>query len=168
MDGNEILVLLADDDNDDCLLFQEALEELPLSTHLTIVHDGEQLMELLKKKINRLPHVLFMDLNMPRKNGFECLTEIKLNIKMQQLCVIISSTSSKKEIVNLVYENGAQYYICKPPEFSKLKKIIQEALTIILENLLVGNGPDGIWKGSLEQTPKENFVLTGDLKIIET
>jgi CheY-like chemotaxis protein len=80
MAADELRVLLADDDADDCLFFKEALEELPLSTSLTIVNDGDQLMKWLLKNTSRLPHVLFLDLNMPRKNGFECLTEIRLAI----------------------------------------------------------------------------------------
>jgi CheY-like chemotaxis protein len=149
-DNDEILVLLADDDQDDCLLFKEVLEELPLSTSLTIIHDGDQLMKLLEKKNSHLPHVLFLDLNMPRKNGFECLTEIKGNKELNHLSVIIFSTTSEQEIVNLLYRNGAQYYIRKPSEFAHAKKVIYEALTKIAEK-------------NFEQPPKENFVLTGVL-----
>lgn len=150
MAADEILVLLADDDKDDCMFFKEALEELPITTHLTIVNDGEQLMKLLIKGTDHLPHVLFLDLNMPRKNGFECLTEIKLNKKLSQLFVIIFSTSSEQEIVNLLYEKGAQYYIRKPSEFTQIKRVIHQALT----NISARN---------FEQPGKENFVLTGVL-----
>jgi CheY-like chemotaxis protein len=150
MAANELLVLLADDDKDDCLFFKDALEELPLTTHLTIVHDGDQLMKLLMKKTSQLPHVLFLDLNMPRKNGFECLTEIKLNKELSQLFVIIFSTSFKHEIVDLLYEKGAQYYIRKPSEFAQIKKVIHQALTNIAER-------------NFEQPEKKNFVLTGIL-----
>lgn len=145
---NELVVLLADDDNDDCLLFKEALEELPLSTRLTIVNDGDQLMKLLVKKTSPLPHVLFLDLNMPRKNGFECLAEIKLNTELRQLFVVIFSTSSEQEIVNQLYKNGAQYYIRKPSEFEQMKKVIYQALSNFGER-------------SFEQPGKEKFVLTG-------
>ena len=107
-------ILLADDDIDDCIFFKEAVDELMLSTHLTIVHDGEQLMQLLTNETNELPDVLFLDLNMPRKNGFECLSEIKLNKKLKQLPVIIFSTSFEQEVVNRLYQNVAQYFIRKP------------------------------------------------------
>jgi len=60
-------ILLADDDIDDCFFFEKALEELQLSTHLTIVHDGQQLMNYLSENSKNLPDVLFLDLNMPRK-----------------------------------------------------------------------------------------------------
>ena len=140
-------ILLADDDTDDCIFFKEALEELPLSTHFTAVHDGEQLMQLLTKETNELPHVLFLDLNMPRKNGFECLSEIKLNKKLKQLPVIMFSTSFELEVVNLLYKNGAQYFIRKPSEFSQFKKIIQKTLTLIGQE-------------NISQPTRENFVLT--------
>jgi CheY-like chemotaxis protein len=133
MNSGPIHLLLADDDEDDCLFFAEALEELPLSTHLTSVHDGEQLMQFLKAE--QLPHVLFLDLNIPRKNGFECLSEIRLDKKLKGLFVIIFSTSSEQDIVNMLYKNGAHHYIRKPTEFSHLKKVIHKALTVVAEGL---------------------------------
>ncbi len=139
-------ILLADDDMDDCLFFKKAVEELPVVTTLTIVNEGEQLMQLLTNEANELPHVLFLDLNMPRKNGFECLSEIKGNKKLHQLPVIIFSTSFEQEVVNQLFKNGAQYFIRKPSEFSQFKKIIQQALTIIA-------------KENISVPTMENFVL---------
>ena len=101
-------ILLADDDSDDCFFFKEALVGSPISTHLTTVPDGEHLMHLLLNKIDQLPDVLFLDLNMPRKNGFECLLEIKLISKLKLLPVVVLSTSFEKEVVNQLYQNGAQ------------------------------------------------------------
>ena len=148
MNLEQLNILLADDDTDDCLFFREALEELALVTHLTAVHDGEQLMQLLEKDTYELPHVLFLDINMPRKNGFECLLEIKQSEKLKQLPVIVFSTSFEQEVVNLLYKNGAQYFIRKPSEFSQFKKIIQQTLTFIAlqDNIL--------------QPSREKFVLT--------
>src|ERR1041384_4215132 len=88
MDKEKIQILLSDDDKDDCFLFREALSELPHQTHLEIVNDGEQLMNYLHEHADRLPDVLFLDLNMPRKNGFECLSEIKHNDKLSSLPVV--------------------------------------------------------------------------------
>lgn len=70
-------ILLADDDIDDCSFFKEALEKLSLNTIFNVVNDGEKLMFYLQKLTSELPDVLFLDLNMHRKNGFECLNEIK-------------------------------------------------------------------------------------------
>ena len=140
-------ILLADDDTDDCIFFKEAVEELPLATNLTVVTEGEQLMQLLTHEATELPHVLFLDLNMPRKNGFECLSEIKLNKKLNQLPVIMFSTSFEQEVVNQLYKNGAQYFLRKPSEFSQFKKIIKHAIALIAqENIL--------------QPAREDFVLT--------
>ncbi len=148
MISENLNLFLADDDKDDCLFFRDALEELPVTTELTTVHNGEQLMQLLKEKIGDLPQVLFLDLNMPRKNGFECLSEIKLDEKLKQMPVIIFSTSFEQDVVNLLYKKGGQYYIRKPAEFSQLKKVIYEALLLIA-------------KGNNSQPSREDFVITG-------
>ena len=147
MAADELRVLLADDDMDDCLLFKEALEELPLSTHLTIVNDGDQLMKLLLKSTSQLPHVLFLDINMPRKNGFECLTEIKLNDKLKTLPVIMYSTSSGQDVMDRLYQNGAQHFIRKPYDFLQFKRVIHHSLTLVMQ------------KASLQRT-KNDFILT--------
>ena len=107
MNLKNVNVLLAEDDIDDCNFFEEALKELVLPTNLVVVHEGEQLMEQLTNSKNVLPDVLFLDLNMPRKNGFECLTEIKKSNKLSQLPIIIFSTSLEPDVVNLLYNNGA-------------------------------------------------------------
>jgi CheY-like chemotaxis protein len=150
---NQLNILLADDDIDDCIFFKEALLELLLSTHLTTVNDGEQLMQLLTNETTVLPHVLFLDLNMPRKNGFECLTEIKLSKKLKQLPVIVFSTSFEQEVVNQLYKNGAQYFIRKPSEFSQFKNIIQLSLALIT-------------KENISQPARENFVITVETSLI--
>lgn len=120
-------LLLADDDIDDCLFFEEALEDLCLSAKLITVNDGVQLMNFLNSDTNNLPDALFLDLNMPRKSGFECLSEIKKNKTLINLPVVIISTSLDAEIVNKLYQNGANYYIRKPGDFNVLKKAIHEA-----------------------------------------
>jgi CheY-like chemotaxis protein len=139
-------ILLADDDTDDCLFFKEALDELPLSTHLTTVYDGEQLMQQLTENMGELPHVIFLDINMPRKKGCQCLSEIKRDNKLKQLPIVVFSTSFDKETVNEMYENGAHYYLRKPNSFPKLKQVISQALT-------------NIEKYNFLQPPKDNFVI---------
>ncbi|AXB58723.1 response regulator [Flavobacterium fluviale] len=127
-------LLLADDDEDDCDFFKEALDEISIETSLNMVHDGVQLMDYLKANESKLPDVVFLDLNMPRKNGLECLAEIKDDEKLKELPIIIFSTSLDSEIVNNLYKNGASFYIRKPGDFSKLKKVIENALTNASEN----------------------------------
>ena len=123
-------IVLADDDADDCMFFQDALEELPVSVSLTIVNDGVELMRYLSRNSDNLPDLLFLDLNMPRKTGFECLTEIKEDEKLRQLPVIIYSTSLDIEVLNVVYERGAFGYIRKPGDYTQLKKVIHEAILL--------------------------------------
>jgi CheY-like chemotaxis protein len=140
-------ILLADDDKDDRLFFSMALEALTIPTKLATVGDGEKLMAYLSENTLQLPDVIFLDLKMPRKNGFECLLEIKLNQKLSQLPVIIFSTSFEQEVVNMLYKNGAKYFIRKPFEFLQFKKIIQQTFTLISQE-------------NMQKPSRENFVLT--------
>jgi len=153
MRSENINILLADDDNDDCILFKDALEELPVTATLTIVHNGEELIEEISQKGSIFPDVLFLDLNMPRKNGITSLGEIKRNTQLQDLPVIIFSTASDIDTVNNVFRDAAHYYICKPPDFSQLKKVIYEALTLITQE-------------DHRLPLKEKFMITGDSIII--
>ncbi|SHG36230.1 response regulator [Flavobacterium johnsoniae] len=128
-------ILLADDDEDDCSFFEEALDELSLATTLVTVNDGVQLMDFLADKSgNDLPDILFLDLNMPRKNGSECLTEIRQIEKLKDFPIVIFSTSLDSEIVDIMYDKDATYYIRKPGDFSKLKSVIENALITASEN----------------------------------
>lgn len=156
MNIKSLHILLADDDTDDCLFFKVALEAMPVFTQFKTVHDGEQLMQLLSRETEQLPHVLFLDLNMPRKNGFECLAEIKQDEKLKMLPVVIFSTSYEQEVVNLLYNGRAQYFIRKPSEFALFKKIIFHVLTLITQDLLTGHVKN------INQPTRENFVLTAE------
>jgi CheY-like chemotaxis protein len=146
MSKEHYFLLLADDDEDDCLFFKEALDEITVSTDLSMVHDGVQLMNYLEKNTLNLPDLIFLDLNMPRKNGLECLDEIKKDERLKNLPIIIFSTSLDSEIVNNLYQNGASYYIRKPGDFSKLKTVIEKALTVASEN-------------NFKQPERANFIL---------
>jgi CheY-like chemotaxis protein len=92
MEMNQLNILLADDDTDDCVFFKDAITELSNTTQLTAVHDGDQLMNYLTDNLENLPHVLFLDLNMPRKNGLECLSEIRLvcSLKLEHMFIFIN------------------------------------------------------------------------------
>lgn len=141
-----IHVLLADDDHDDQFFFRKAIEALPFQTQLTVVEDGQKLMVYLSKNLANLPNVLFLDYNMPRKNGFECLLAIKLNPKLEALPVIIYSTYVHEDLADMLYENGAHLYIRKS-ETAELKKILNMILTQIRENRLV-------------RQSRKNFIFT--------
>lgn len=132
-------ILLADDDKDDRIFFEKALKEIPIATHLTTVHDGEKLMDYLEKNIEHLPDVLFLDLAMPRKSGYECLAEIKDNEKLKVLHVIVLTTSItidrnyEQNMINTLCKFGAHDYIRKHSDFEKIKQVLHDALIKALE-----------------------------------
>ena len=126
---NTFSILLADDDIDDCQLFNDAIVELDSSFSLTSLHNGEQLMKFLNTS-EELPDILFLDLNMPRKNGIQCLSEIKGSERLRHLPVVIISTSFEQKIIDLLYKSGAMFYLRKPNEFSRLKKLIDDAIIL--------------------------------------
>ncbi len=134
MNSKQLRVLLADDDIDDCNFFDKALQALPTSSYLTTVRDGEQLMNYLNKNSEQLPDVLFLDINMPRKSGFECLSEIKENIILKDIPVVMFSTSYprdmsyERDMMNLLFKIGANNFIRKPGDFEQLKQVIHNAL----------------------------------------
>lgn len=146
-----INILLADDDHDDCLLFKEVLDELKLETTLSCVYDGDELINLLNEESGKLFQILFLDLNMPLKNGFECLSEIKQNPELVNLPVIIFTTSYDKKVADQLYNYGAQYYACKPSNYIHLKKVIETILNLITPGILK--------QLKTSQPDKENFFI---------
>src|ERR1035437_1453770 len=127
-------IMLADDDADERYFFEEALLVLPIATNLKTVPDGERLMNYLSIHSGHLPDVLFLDINMPRKNGIECLKEIKCNEKLKQIPVIIYSTFFGDENVNSYYQNGANDFLRKG-SFSELEKCFEKILTLLAKKL---------------------------------
>ena len=131
----QLNILLADDDTDDCVFFKNALSELMFNSSLTTVNDGEELMQLLTKEKSIHPHIIFLDLNMPRKNGFECLSEIKQNKKLKNIPVVIFSTSKSEEKIKILFKKGATIYVSKPGDYTQLKQVIQHSLSMSLDKL---------------------------------
>lgn len=132
-----IKILLADDDQDDRLLFQDALSETQVPSSLNFATNGQELIDLLEKNTLNLPDILFLDLNMPLKNGAECLVDIRSCDYLKKLPVVIFSTSYNHEIALNLYKGGANRYIQKPADFSALKSVIQKVLAIFNENRLI-------------------------------
>ncbi len=140
-------IYLADDDMEDTLFFKEAFEEMKIKTDVTTFSDGVELMNHLNQSDQDLPHILFLDLNMPRKSGLECLKEIKINDQFKDIAIAIYSTSSSEKDIEDTFVKGANIYIQKPSEFKQLKKILSEVLTIN-------------WQYFSSNLNKENFVLS--------
>ncbi len=125
-----IRVLLADDDPDDQLLFREAFEGIKIKTQVDTVKNGLELMDFLQKDDAILPHLLFLDLNMPMKSGMDCLQEIRKNPALKDIAVVIYSTSSTDRDIEESFVKGANVYLQKPNDFSSLKKALGEVITI--------------------------------------
>ena len=151
MNKEQLNILLADDDSDDCFFFEKALKEIPIKTNLTIVHDGEQLMNYLLENSSSQggTDIIFLDLSMPRKTGFECLQEIKENDRLKDIHVVMLSTSYPRD---MTYEQsmiktlngiGAANFIRKPGDYAQIKDLIHNELTKVLE------------KGSLNEQEKK-------------
>lgn len=139
MNSKQLNILLADDDMDDCKFFREALAELSIATHLTTVNDGQALMNRLSQSNEAIPDVLFLDINMPRKSGSECLSEIRRNTKLKGLPVVMFSTSNAWDVINKLFMTGADVYIHKPSDFTQLKQVIQHALPMAAEKAMLNS-----------------------------
>ena len=130
MPNTVLQILLADDDEDDRLIFKEALEDIKIKSIVTMVNDGIELMEYLTNAEMQRPDIVFLDLNMPRKNGIQCLEEIRKNEALKGLTVAIYSTSGAERDIEETFVKGANVYIKKPNDFATLKKVVEEAMRI--------------------------------------
>jgi len=120
-------IFLADDDEDDTFLFQEALEQLPLPSYLVTAENGLELMKKLKSS-EVVPDIIFLDMNMPVKNGLECLTELRATDTFKETPVIILSTSVAGYLLESAFNAGANLYVQKPTSFSNLISILDKCL----------------------------------------
>lgn len=128
MENDALHILLADDDADDRMFFKDAMAEIKLKTIVSFVNDGLQLMNYLHQPDIRLPNVLFLDLNMPIKNGMECLKEIRSEKRLRELAIVIYSTSGTEQDIENALVHGANIYIKKPNDFSKLKGTLAQVI----------------------------------------
>jgi len=129
-------VLLVEDSPTDALLALEAFKKSPIETHLHTVTDGEQAMSYLRKEESfsnsTTPDFILLDWNLPRKNGFEVLSEIREDERLKKLVVIVLTTSKDEEDVIKAYTKNANAYITKPvqiPEFFEAVRSIQDFWT---------------------------------------
>lgn len=119
-------ILIADDDADDRMFLEQALRSIGYSQEIQFVEDGEQLMDYLKQQgaysyeNAPWPNLIILDLNMPRKNGFQALEEIKADARLRRLPVVVMTTSSADEDVLRTYNLGVNSYITKPFNFNRL------------------------------------------------
>jgi CheY-like chemotaxis protein len=125
---DQLHIILADNDESDRLLFKEALEELRIKHVVKTVKDGTELMDYLSKKENPVPSLLFLDLNMPCKNGLQCLKEIRTINKLKNMIIAIFSNSASEKDIDDTFSDGANVYIKKPADFNQLKQALDKVL----------------------------------------
>jgi len=120
-------IIIADDDADDRLLLQEAFAHIKISNPVYYAENGIELLHMLTENdYSRASKtgLILLDLNMPMKNGFEALKEIKSNEHLMHIPVVIYTTSSIEGDVLLSYRNGANAYITKPQTFNAILDVI--------------------------------------------
>ena len=132
-------ILLAEDDRDDRFFFKKALKEIKIAAQLDTVNDGDELMQYLFKNTHQLPDIIFLDLSMPRKTGYECLAEMKGDIILKEIPVVMFSTfyardiNYEKNIIDMLGDIGAHDHIRKPGSFEQLKIVIENVLNKVIE-----------------------------------
>lgn len=115
-------ILLAEDDNDDVLIFDLALAQLKIPYLLRTVDNGEKLFVVLKE---RIPHILFLDIHMPCKDGVSCIVEIRKNREYDNLPIIVYTSDVSKKTVEDTYRNGANLFLEKAETVNKLTNKLQ-------------------------------------------
>jgi len=137
-------ILLADDDDDDTMLFVEAIEQLKTKVNISVANDGQELLSILDGKTT--PDAIFLDLNMPKKSGIECLKSIRSDKAFERVPVVIYSTSQNKKDIDACFNAGANNYIIKPYDFDDIISILK----------MLFDQPES----KLEvKTPREKFVI---------
>lgn len=123
-------ILLVEDNEDDIVLIQEALAERSLVNVMYVVRDGDEAMAYLRRegqhKDAKTPSLVLLDINMPNKNGFAVVDEMKAEPALRQIPVVMLTVSDRDEDVVKSYSKGACSYIRKPMSFQKLQKVIRQ------------------------------------------
>jgi CheY-like chemotaxis protein len=130
--GRPVTILMADDDEEDCELTREALQDSRLANQMKFVHDGEELVDYLKRRGRYSdpsaeaprPGIILLDLNMPKKDGREALAEIKADDALRRIPIVVLTTSKDEEDVLRTYDLGANSFITKPVTFAALVEVM--------------------------------------------
>lgn len=120
-------ILLADDDKDHAVLFERVVRKEYPHVRISHVGDGEQLIQFLH--LNQID-LLFLDINMPCKNGYECLQEIRKDPALKDLPIIVHSSSAHLSDIQKSFVNRADFYLVKPFNTDHLKKALKMILSV--------------------------------------
>lgn len=129
MSDKDILIFLADDDEDDRLIFEEAISEISEVIRLVKAQDGLKLLQMLTESI-KLPDIIFLDLNMPFQSGKETLKAIRANKQYHQIPVVIYSTSSNPADIEETFQSGGSLYLEKPYSMKHMVKKLEKIFSV--------------------------------------
>jgi CheY-like chemotaxis protein len=123
-------VLLVEDDPGDVVIAREALRAGKLQSKLSVVPDGVEAMAYLRREggyaeVER-PDLILLDLNLPKKSGHEVLAEVKADPQLRKIPIVVLSTSSATEDVELSYENYANVFVTKPVDFDHFTSVVKQ------------------------------------------
>tara|TARA_R110002072_G_scaffold302710_2_gene487803 strand:- start:423645 stop:424616 length:972 start_codon:yes stop_codon:yes gene_type:complete len=125
-----IEILIVDDSEDDVILLKEAFGDCPMVEFIGAVEDGEQALQFLRREGEfgdaKRPGLVLMDINMPRKNGFEVLTEMRSDVFLSNVPVVMLTTSKQESDILRAYEGGACSFIAKPVSFDTMKSVARQ------------------------------------------
>ena len=130
MMSRSVELLLVEDNEDDAVIIQEVFADMRLATLIKVAQDGEEALAYLQRKGKykgvRMPDIVLLDINMPKKNGFEVLEEMKKDARLRSLPVIILTTSQREEDVVRSYATGACSYIHKLVDLEQFKHLMMQ------------------------------------------
>jgi DNA-binding response OmpR family regulator len=141
---NEKDILLAEDDKDDVVIFKMAMDETNIPYILRHAPNGDVLFVLLKQQ---LPYILFLDINMPCKDGMACIIEIRKNREYDKLPVIMYTSNLSERTIENTYRNGANLYVSKPDSVNELVAKLKKVFSID-------------WKNYLHFPPQDQYILS--------
>ena len=130
MKEGPVEILLVEDNEDDIVIIQEAFAEANLVNIINTVRDGEEALAYLRRegryKVTRPPGLILLDINMPKKNGFEVVEAMKADPRLQSIPIIMLTMSDREDDIIRAYAGGACSYICKPVDLDQFNAVIKQ------------------------------------------
>lgn len=147
MELNEKLILLVEDNPDDVLLAKRALKKNSISSNIVVATDGQEAIEYLfaegvyeGRDTSIMPHVIFLDLKLPKLDGIDVLKRIRANETTRMIPVVMLTSSNEEGDIINCYKNGANSFICKPVDFDEFLEASKQMGTYWLSLNVTPNG----------------------------
>ena len=130
-------IIIVENDEDEQLFMKEGFDKTDHFNILAQLQNGNELFDWLHENPNQLPDIILSDLNMPGKNGYDVITEVKETPHIAHIPVIITSTSSTPSIIKKCLQMGAAYYMVKPETFVQYEPYVQQLYKVLVDNKIV-------------------------------